>query len=69
MTDPGFLTLWSYFTFIVYVTVTVISILVFANRFDSGFHQLLMHKGGNKYGYAFSLFLSDLLVHVTVMTI
>lgn len=54
---------------IVLIIMSTVSMIVVASRFDSGFYQLLMHKGGNKYSYAFSLYISDFFVHVIVMAI
>ena len=54
---------------IVLVLLTSLSIKMNANRFDSGYFQLLMTKGGNKYSYILGVFLSDVAVHAFTMTI
>lgn len=58
----------SYFVYI-FGMVTLVSTEVIASRFESGFYSLLMMKGGQRFLYALSVYLTDVVVHLIVCSI
>lgn len=60
-------TTWGNFLLFPLMLVCYVSLNVVSSRFDNGYYNLLMHKGGEKAVYVLSLYLSDAVVTFAIV--
>jgi len=60
----SFVTTFSYYLWIIFFIMNTASMTMFGKRFDNGYYNLLMMKGGSRGSYALTLYATDVMCHV-----